>query len=139
MKIPVMLSIRGRQTYQDEQPDEIELVTQGVLEQVADGWRISYEETELTGLAGVHTSFYVTPEQITLTRSGKLNSEMVFRQGVVHDSLYQMEFGALMLSVMASKIHYDISEKGGVIDLVYAIEIEQTAAGVIEYHLDIKA
>ena len=34
---------------------------------------------------------------------------------------------------------FDISEEGGTIDLVYAIEIEQTTAGLIEYHLDIKA
>ena len=139
MEIPVKLSISGKQTYQDEQPEEIEFITDGILEKAEDGWRISYEETELTGLLGVKTSLFVQPGEITLSRTGKLNSQMVFQEGVVHDSLYQMEFGALMMSVMASKIYYDISESGGVIDLVYAIEIENTSAGVIEYHLEIKA
>jgi uncharacterized beta-barrel protein YwiB (DUF1934 family) len=49
-----------------------------------------------------------------------------------------MEFGTLMISVMASMIKAQIDEKGGVIDLVYAIEIEQSAAGMIEYHLEIR-
>lgn len=138
MKQTVMLSLRGRQTYKDQQPDEIELVTEGVLEYRDGGWDLRYEESELTGLAGVTTAFRIEPDQITLTRTGKLNSQMVFREGMVHDSLYQMEFGALMISVMASVIKADITENGGVIDLVYAIEIEQTAAGVIDYHLEIR-
>jgi hypothetical protein len=36
-------------------------------------------------------------------------------------------------------VDFKIGEKGGTIDLTYAIEIEQSAAGLIEYHLDIKA
>ena len=95
-------------------------------------------ETDLTGLAGVHTSFLVEPERIVLTRSGKLTSQMVFVQGQSHDSLYQMEFGALMITVNATKIESDLSETGGVVDLCYTIEIEQTAAGKIEYHLEIQ-
>ena len=138
MRQTVMLSLRGRQTYQDQEPDEIELVTEGVLERRDGGWDLSYEGSELTGMAGVTTAFRIEPDQITLSRTGKLNSQMVFREGMVHDSLYQMEFGALMISVMASVIKADINENGGVIDLVYAIEIEHTAAGVIDYHLEIR-
>ncbi len=138
MKQTVMLSIEGRQSYAGQEPEVIELVTEGILEQTADGWIISYEESDLTGMQGVTTTFTVEDKKMTLTRTGKLNSQMVFQEGVQHDSLYQMEFGALMLSVCARKIHADITAEGGVIDLSYGIEIEQTEAGVIDYHLDIK-
>ena len=74
-----------------------------------------------------------------LTRSGKLSSQMIFREGIPHDSLYQMQFGALMLSVTASKMRYELSNEGGTVDLSYSIEIEQTAAGMIDYHLEIKS
>ena len=50
-----------------------------------------------------------------------------------------MEFGALMLTVQATSVYYDIVHDGGVIDLVYNISIENTEAGVIDYHLDIRA
>lgn len=133
-----MLSIRGRQAYQDQEPDVIELVTEGVMEYLNDGWSISYEESDLTGLGGVITTFLVEPDKITLSRTGKLNSQMVFQEGMSHDSLYQADFGALMISVTATKIRADITPKGGVIDLVYRIEIEQSAMGTIDYHLDIK-
>ena len=139
MKKNVVLSIRGRQTYQDQEPDVIELVSEGTMEQAGDTWNISYEESDLTGLTGVTTTFRVEPEKITLTREGKLFSQMVFQEGVFHDSLYQMEFGALMITVCATKVRYDLHENGGTIDLVYGIEIENTAAGVIDYHLEIKA
>lgn len=139
MKKPVMLSIRGRQSYEGQDPEVIELVTDGTMEFRDGGWDIAYEESELTGLAGVTTVFRVEPGKVTLTRTGKLNSQMVFQQGISHDSLYQMEFGALLLTVQATSVYYDIVPDGGVIDLVYNISIEHTEAGVIDYHLDIRA
>ena len=139
MKQEVILSIRGSQRYDDQAPEVIELVTAGTMEFRDGGWDICYEETELTGLAGVTTSFRVEPHKVTLTRSGKLYSQMVFEEGQSHDSLYRMEFGALLMTVRATRVFFDIVPDGGVIDLSYDIEIEHNAAGVIDYHLDIRA
>ena len=138
MKQNVMLSIQGRQTYMDQDPEVLELVTEGVLEDMGDHWILSYEETDLTGMAGVTTTFLVEQDKITLKRTGKLNSQMVFQEGVSHESLYQMEFGALMISVCATRVMADICCDGGMIDLVYTIELEQAASGSIDYHLDIR-
>ena len=138
MKKTVVLSIRGRQHYAEQQPDIIELVTEGTLERTEEGFRISYEESDLTGLAGVRTTFCVKEKEMSLTREGNLNSHMVFREGVPHDSLYEMGFGALMLTVCATKVESNLTDNGGTIDLVYSISVEQNAAGVIDYHLDMK-
>lgn len=137
MKKTVMLSIEGRQSYAGQEPEVIELVTEGTLENTSGGWTISYEESDLTGMAGVTTTFLVEEGKMTLVRTGRLNSRMVFQEGITHESLYEMEFGALMLSVCAKKISAAITEDGGTLDLSYAIEIEQTDAGVIDYHLQI--
>ena len=139
MKQAVVLSIRGRQAYPEQEPEIIELVTEGWMEFRNGGWDISYEESELTGLAGVTTTFRVEPGRVMLDRKGALNSQMVFEEGVSHDSLYQMPFGALMLTVKATFVYYDIVSDGGTIDLTYQISIENTEAGVIDYHLDIRA
>lgn len=139
MKREVLLSIQGRQRYDDQEPEVIELVTAGTMEFRDGGWDICYQETELTGLEGVTTTFRVEPGKVTLTRTGKLNSEMVFQEGQSHDSLYRMDFGALLMTVRANSVFFDIVSDGGVIDLTYEIEIEHSAAGVIEYHLDIRA
>ena len=139
MKREVVLSIRGRQHYPEQEPEVIELVTGGTMEFTDGGWDISYEESALTGLEGVTTTFRVEPDKVILTRTGKLNSQMVFQTGVPHDSLYQMEFGALMLTVEAKYVFFDLVPEGGVIDLLYSISIENTEAGEIDYHLDIRA
>ncbi len=138
MRKSVMLSIRGEQRYEEEKPEVIELVTAGTMEKTEDGWNISYEESDLTGLSGVTTTFSIQPEVITLTRTGALSSQMVFQEGVFHDSLYQLEFGALMITVCATKVRANLDDNGGTVDLVYGIEIENSAAGVIEYHLDVR-
>ena len=139
MTYKVMLSIRGCQRYQDQEPEVIELVTEGTMEFRDGGWDISYEETELTGMAGVTTTFRVEPGKVILRRTGKLRSEMLFQQGVRHESLYQLEFGALLMTVTAKQVFFDIMPDGGVIDLMYDIEIENSAAGQVDYHLDIRA
>ncbi len=136
---PVVLSITGRQTYGNQPPETIELVTEGTMTYRDGGWDISYEESELTGMEGVTTLFRVEPGVVTLSRVGKLNSTMIFRERVPHDSLYQMEFGTLLLTINATRVYYDIVPDGGTIDLVYEICIENTEAGVIDYHLDIRA
>ena len=139
MKTEVVLSIRGRQSYDGQEPDVIELVTDGVMEFRDGGWDISYEESELTGLEGVTTTFRVEPSKVVLTRTGALRSQMIFEKDVRHDSLYQMPFGTMMLTVCATSIFFDITPEGGMIDLVYTIDIEHSEAGVVDYHLDIRA
>lgn len=138
-KIPVMLNVRGVQNYQDGEPEVIELTTEGTLERQKEVWEISYEESDLTGLAGVTTAFRIGPRGVALKRTGRLQSQMIFREGVRHESLYQMEFGALMIAVQAQKIHSDLTEEGGTVDITYTIEIENAASGTVEYHLDVKA
>ena len=139
MKQAVVRTIRGKQSYEDQEPDVIQLTTEGTMEFVNGGWDICYEETELTGMAGVTTTFRVEPDKVVLSRTGKLRSEMIFQKGVVHESLYQMDFGALMIRVCAEHLYFDIVPDGGMIDLTYSIDIENTAMGMVDYHLDIRA
>ena len=136
MKRDVVLSIQGRQRYGEQEPETIELVTGGTME----FWNgLACRAGRVTGLAGVVTTFRVEPGKVTLNREGALNSRMLFQEGVSHESLYQMEFGTLMITVKATNVFYDIVPDGGTIDLTYQIVIENTEAGMIDYHLDIRA
>ena len=135
----VLLSITVKQTYQGQEPELMELVTEGSMEFTNGGWDISYQESDLTGLQGVTTTFRIEPDKVTLIRTGPLRSTMEFRIGESHDSLYQMEFGALMLTGTTRHLFFDILPEGGCIDLVYDIEIEKSEGGTVDYHLDIRA
>ena len=135
--IPVVLSVRGVQRYQDQEPEVIELTTEGTMERQKEVWVLSYEESDLTGLAGVTTSFRVGPRGVVLRRTGKLQNQMIFMEGRRHESLYQLDIGALMIAVKATSVKSDLSEQGGTVDILYNIEIEDTAMGSMEYHLTI--
>ncbi len=138
MKHRIMLSICGKQRYQGQEPDVIELTTEGTLEFSDGGWNICYEESDLTGLRGVTTEFRIEPDKVILTRTGALRSQMIFQQGVAHESLYQMDFGALLIRVCAQFLFFDITAAGGTVDLVYSIEIENSEVGEVDYHLQIR-
>jgi uncharacterized beta-barrel protein YwiB (DUF1934 family) len=133
-----MLTICGCQYHADAEPETIELTTEGTLTQSETGWEIAYEESDLTGMEGVITTFCIEPGLVRLRRTGKLRSEMVFREGVPHESLYQLDFGALLITVCARQISASIGPRGGQVDLIYDIEIEQAGNGIVEYHLDIR-
>ena len=139
MKKMVNLSVCGRQYYPGQDPEVIELTTEGTMQWIDNGWEISYEESELTGLVGTTTTFRLEDGQVVLIRKGQVRSQMIFREGVPHDSLYQLDFGALLITVCAKQIQAQITEAGGTIDLVYSISIEQGEEGLVEYHLEIRA
>ena len=136
-KIPVVLNVQGVQRYQDQEPEIIELTTEGTMERQKEVWVLSYEESDLTGLAGVTTAFRVGPRGVVLKRTGKLQNQMIFMEGRRHESLYQIEIGALMIAVRATSVKSDLTEQGGTVDIVYNIEIEDTAMGTMEYHLTV--
>ena len=138
MKQTVILSLHSRQSYEEQEAEELELVTEGTMEFRDNGWEISYVETELTGMEGVTTTFRVEKEQLILRRTGQLRSEMMFRLGYAHDSLYQMPFGAFLMRVETLSLFYDIVPEGGSIDLCYRVTIENTQTGLVEYHMDIR-
>ena len=136
-KIPVVLSVRGIQRYQDQEPEIIELTTEGTMERQKEVWELSYEESDLTGLAGVTTAFRVGPRGVVLKRTGKIQNQMIFMEGRRHESLYQIDIGALMIAVRATSVKSALSDQGGTVDIIYNIEIEDTAMGTMEYHLTI--
>jgi uncharacterized beta-barrel protein YwiB (DUF1934 family) len=133
-----MLTICGCQYHSDADPEIIELTTEGTLTRSETGWEIAYEESDMTGVEGVKTTFCIEPGLVRLRRTGKLRSEMEFREGVPHESLYQLDFGALLITVCARQISASIGPGGGSVDLTYDIEIEQAGNGIVEYHLDVR-
>lgn len=134
-----LISITGTQQPEGEEPESIQLVTEGSYCYEPGFIRFSYVETQMTGLEGVVTTFTIEEEKtVTLTRSGKINSKMVFSPGKVDDSLYQAGPGALLLRVETKNIAVLMNEHGGIFDLSYSIEVEYATCGLNSYHIEIR-
>ena len=128
-KLPVLLSIRGEQYFDGIDPDTTELMTEGTMEVTEDGMVLSYEESELTGMEGTTTTFEVKGPRVTLTRSGAVNSQMVFEEGRQHTSLYETPFGELSVDIQTSELKHNLSERGGLMEIKYSIAVEHTVTG----------
>lgn len=128
-RIPVLLTIRSEQLFEGQEPDRMELITEGTLELLPDGLCFSYQETELTGMEGTTTSFQLCGPQVILSRTGTVNSQMVFEEGRQHTSLYETPFGELAVDVQTSRLRHNLTERGGLLDLQYSIAIEHAVTG----------
>ncbi len=133
------ISICGTQDIGSGEPHQLELVTEGSYCYEPGYAKITYEETEVTGLEGVITSFTVEDGcRVTLSRTGKLNSSMTFIRGERHESLYDAGFAVLMVSVKTRSMTVLLNENGGVLDLEYEVEIEHEYCGTNSYHIQIR-
>ena len=128
-RLPVLLSIRGEQYFADIDPDATELMTEGTMELTEAGMVLSYQETELTGMEGTTTIFEIKGPQVVLTRTGKVNSEMIFEEGRQHTSLYETPFGELTVDIQTSALKHNLSQRGGVMEIKYSIAVEHTVTG----------
>ena len=135
----VIISIKGTQTYEDAEPETIELVTEGRLMDCGDeGYTFSYQESELTGLEGTLTTFQIEPERVTLLRVGEYTSQMVFQEGRRHMSMYNTPYGTMSIGVNTRHLTAQVGESGGDIEIDYAIEIDHTVAGRNVFQIKIK-
>lgn len=135
MEREVLIRLVGLQRYADQEPDKIELTSEGTLKKEGERLIVSYQESELTGLAGTTTSFEILGEQIVLRRTGAAASCMEFRLGQPHKSLYETAMGTLLITVCATRIENHMEPTGGNLTVCYDITIEDLGAGQIEYHL----
>ena len=137
-KLPVILFIKSRQLYEGVDPDGTELMTEGVLEETGEGLRIAYDETELTGMEGTTTSFLIGEKRVILRRSGTTNSQMVFEEGVQHTSLYETPFGELSMDIRTSHLRHNLTARGGIMEIRYAISVEHNLTGRNEFKIRVK-
>ena len=128
--LPVLLTIRSEQHFEGMEPDGVELMTEGTLTPTGEGGLLlSYQETALTGLEGTTTTFEVRGPQVILSRTGSVNSQMVFEEGKQHTSLYETPFGELAIDIQTSRLRHSLTEQGGLMDLRYSISVEHSATG----------
>ena len=137
-RYPVLLTIRGTQNFDGVDPDETQLITEGTLEVTEDGLRFFYEETALTGMEGTTTTFEVQGNRVILTRSGAVNSQMVFEAGKQHTSLYETPFGDLPVDIRTGTLKHNLTERGGLMDIRYSIAVAHTATGRNRFKIQVK-
>lgn len=138
MEKKAMITIRGTQKAQNEEPQTVEFITGGKLQRFGRKLRVSYEESDLIGMEGVTSAFEVDGDRVALERTGKLQSRMEFVEGQKTESLYSMDFGAMLLGVTARRVESHMTDEGGSIHLEYGVELERNFLGLNTYDIQVK-
>lgn len=107
----------------DGQTDESQLFTKGEFRYRDGAYYIDYDESEATGFDGSHVQLCVKDNVVTMTRTGKAFSSLVFEQGERHFCHYGTEFGDCMIGITTTKLHNVMAGNGGEIDVKYSIDV----------------
>ena len=134
----VIISIRGQQAFEGAEGETMELVTEGLLQREPDGYTLSYQESEVTGMKGTLTTFQIEKDCVTLLRVGQFNSQMVFQEGRRHLAMYNTPYGSMTIGVNTRHLQADLTECGGDIEIDYAIEIDHTVAGRNVFQINVR-
>ncbi len=92
---------------------------------------LSYEETELTGMAGATTTLSFregNPALVTMLRYGAVSTALVFEEGVRHFCTYKTEPYPFEVCIHAHRVTNTLSEEGGALTLDYHVEIQGAKA-----------
>lgn len=135
----VIIFVRGEQYYDGADPDDTELISEGAMTIADDGEIIlEYQETELTGMEGTTTRFAIRDDTVVLTRTGSVNSQMIFQRGRQHSSLYETPWGTMTVDISTSRLAHRINEHGGVLEIKYTIAVEHRVTGVNQFKIRVR-
>lgn len=138
MKKDVIITIKGLQSYEDQEDDRVELVTRGNFYQKDEDYYITYKESELTGLGSTTTTVKVEPERVTVLRFGDTRTHMIFEEGQKHISYYDTAAGALTVGISTRRIQKRLSDQGGQLMIDYAMEINNSLTGENAFDISVR-
>lgn len=117
------------------QPDteggsKVELVSEGYMKKLGDGFEVSYDETAATGFDGSHTCLtYKTGGYITMNRSGSWASRLILEQGKRHICRYGTPYGDMSVGVTTSMVSAAMNDSGARMEFHYKIDIGSETVG----------
>ena len=84
---------------------------------------ITLTYTESTESGEVRSEIICRDKEVTVRRSGAIESELLFIEGQIHRSVYSIPPYRFYAAVKAKRVRIDVGENEGKIDLVYNMMI----------------
>lgn len=125
--------------FQDGEEYSCELTTSGRFEITENGCTVIYNETDEEMTNCLTTLDVVGSQKITMTRSGKYNTEMVIEKDRRHTCFYSTPYGELIMGIYAKMISNQIDENGGTLKFAYTIDFNNSPASENELHITVAA
>ena len=125
MEDNAMISLKTLQNVDgEEEVNEIELQTKGRFAEKNGKFYIIYEESELTGFEDSTTTIKVDVDAISMTRTGRYSSKMIFKKGEKRLCNYATPYGTIPVGVNPTLLASRLDENGGTVEIEYIMDID---------------
>lgn len=122
MKKDVLITVVG--SSDADEGELCEVVTPGRFYEKDGKKYITYEESELTGFPeGMRTTLKIDGRTLTMSRTGKGGTNMVFECGKTHMGHYETPYGSFTVSTTTDSLDISIGETEGSIKVNYFVDI----------------
>ena len=135
----VMISIKGSPVTTDDEDNSYELMTDGEYTRKDGVSTFSYVESELTGMAGLLTTFNVEPDCVILRRGDGLSGDMIFSENQKHHFLYETPFGSILMGIDTHSIKKNLRDDGGSLEIRYDIEVDNISVSKNLFEINIRS
>ena len=133
----VIISVTGFQNGRHG-PDSMQLITAGQYGVDADEIKLTWDESELTGLEGTRTSITIQPRSVVVRREGEMNSTLEFEEGRKSYFLYETPFGSATMGVDTQRIRSCLDFHGGEMEIEYTLDVNQTIVGRNRFYIRVQ-
>jgi len=116
----VLLTITGIQ----DGDENVELITEGFLEETEKSLILEYSETEISGMDGTRNIITIQDSMITLEREGEVSTSLYFEQGKRFVGNYITSLGTLSMSVFPTLVSSYHDDTSGKVNLEYELDLE---------------
>ncbi len=123
-----------------EEGDPMELTTYGYLSKEDGRIKITYSESELTGMEGATTTLSFdtkSPELVTMLRDGSVTTAMVFEPMKRHICIYETPIMPFELCIYTLKVENQLKGKGQIY-LDYIVEFKGAQAERTKFTMTIE-
>lgn len=121
MEKKAIISVISNANIEDD--DMIEVVSPGSFEKIEDGFKATYEETEISGMEGTTTILTIKENQVILEREGTTSTKMIFKEDEDSIVLYNTPYGMLEIAISTNNLDVKIDEDGGKLDIEYEMSV----------------
>lgn len=133
-----VITIRGLQSYDDDDNVDIEMMAEGDFS-IEDGkFFIDYDETEATGMEGTKTTIEIDENYVSLTREGTVDTTLLFIEGRQTSSYYDTPYGTMMMGINTEKVDADLTENGGTVDVKYSMSMNNLFSGTNTFQIQVR-
>ncbi len=129
----ILLNVKSIQQFRDEEPEIIDLTTEGKLYSKSGSIYLTYDESELSGIANNKVILKIKEDTVQMNRYGEFETTMIFKKGKRDVSMYGTPYGEFRVEILTDKVEINIDENNGNISVEYTVSVSSSPE--VKHHL----